>query len=103
MKGYIKISSENHIGPMCVECNAQMRSFIDSCNVVDALLEAVCKDPEDKKEVLAAVTASVLMESITGESSSQKIVYPTPDAASSNVGIDKDFLNFLKRRGRDDG
>ena len=107
MQGYIKISSESHEGPLRVECKAVMKSFDDPCNVVDAVLEAVCREPEDKQRILSAVIASMIMETITGESNSQKIVCPMPDEGASEdeprVGLDKDFFDFLNHRGRDDG
>ena len=107
MKGYIKISSESHEGPLRIECKAVMNSFDDPCNVVDAVLEAVCREPEDKQRILSAVTANMIMERITGESNSQKIVCPMPDEGASEdepqVGLDKNFFDFLNRRGRDDG
>ena len=49
----------------------------------------------------------MLMEIITGESNSLKIVCPMPDEEASKdgpqVGLDKNFFDFLNRRGRDDG
>lgn len=107
MKGYIKISSESHEGPLQIECKCHMNGFGDPCNIVDAVLEAVCRDPEDKQKILSAVTANMIMESITGERNSQKIVCPLPDEEAPNdgprVGLDKNFFDFLNRRGRDDG
>lgn len=97
MKGYIKISSASHEGPLQIECKCHMNGFGDPCNIVDAVLE-----PEDKQKILSAVTANMIMES-----NSQKIVCPLPDEDSPNdgprVGMDKNFFDFLNRRGRDDG
>lgn len=107
MIGYIKISSESHEGPLCVECKTRMNGFSDVCSVVDAVLESVCREPKDKQKILSAITANMLIERITGESSSQKIVCPMPDSRDSKdeplVGLDKNFLDLLNRRGRDDG
>lgn len=90
--------AESHDGPLQIECKAMMDGFADPCNV----LEAVCREPEDKQRILSAGTANMIMES-----NSQKIVCPLPDEGAPKdgprVGFDKNFFDFLNRRGRDDG